>query len=83
MNHITFLVASVFSLACVTSVSGQDYQKVADDTAWSWSAERWAAPNRACRRTHKPDHHPSSGDESDRDLRPIEGKLTCAFFAPA
>jgi hypothetical protein len=40
MNHISFLVASVFSLACVTSVSGQDYQKMADATAWSWSAER-------------------------------------------
>ena len=40
MNHISFLVASVFSLACVTSVSGQDYQKIADATAWSWSAER-------------------------------------------
>src|ERR1017187_2451041 len=40
MNHITFFVASVFSLACVTSVSGQDYQKIVDGTAWSWSAER-------------------------------------------
>ena len=27
-------------MACVTSASGQDYQKIADATAWSWSAER-------------------------------------------
>ena len=40
MNRISFLVASIFSLACVTSVFGQDYQKIADATAWSWSAER-------------------------------------------
>jgi hypothetical protein len=40
MKHLSFLVASVFSLACVTAVSGQDYQKTADSTAWSWSAER-------------------------------------------
>ncbi len=40
MIRLTFLVASVFSLAFVTSVSGQDYQKIADATAWTWTAER-------------------------------------------
>jgi hypothetical protein len=40
MNHISFLVASLSSLACATSVFGQDYQKIADATAWSWSTER-------------------------------------------
>jgi hypothetical protein len=40
MGRLSFLVASIFSLACVTSASGQDYQKIADATAWSWSAER-------------------------------------------
>src|ERR1017187_564693 len=40
MNHLSFLFASIFSLVCATSVFGQDYQKIADATAWSWSAER-------------------------------------------
>jgi hypothetical protein len=40
MSRLSFFVASIFSLACVTSASGQDYQKIADGTAWSWSAER-------------------------------------------
>ena len=40
MNHLSFLFASIFSLACVTSVAGQDYQKIADATPWSWSAVR-------------------------------------------
>jgi hypothetical protein len=40
MNHLSFLFASIFSLACVASVAGQDYQKIADSTPWTWAAER-------------------------------------------
>lgn len=36
----TFLVASIFSLVCAGIGTAQDYQKIADATAWSWSAER-------------------------------------------
>ena len=35
-----FVVASVFSLASPHLSFGQDYQKIADTTHWSWSAER-------------------------------------------
>ena len=35
-----FLAASILSLGCRNVAYGQDYQKVADETAWSWSAER-------------------------------------------
>ena len=41
MNRISsFLLASIFSLICTNLAYGQDYQKIADATAWSWSAER-------------------------------------------
>jgi hypothetical protein len=40
MSHFSFLVASILSLACVTSVFGQEYQKIADATAWTWATER-------------------------------------------
>src|SRR5476651_1815352 len=40
MKHHSFLVASIFSLAWVTSAFGQDYQKIADSTPWTWAAER-------------------------------------------
>ena len=34
------LLGSIFSLFCTNLAHGQDYQKIADATAWSWSAER-------------------------------------------
>ena len=36
----TFCLASILSLFSTTLAHGQDYQKIADGTAWSWSAER-------------------------------------------
>jgi hypothetical protein len=40
MKNNLLLSATVVLLACVGSASAQDYQKIADSTAWSWSAER-------------------------------------------
>jgi hypothetical protein len=40
VNRYALLGALTLSLACTHFSFGQDYQKIADDTAWSWSAER-------------------------------------------
>lgn len=40
MNRYVLLGALALSLACTKLSYGQDYQKVADATAWSWSVER-------------------------------------------
>jgi hypothetical protein len=40
MNQYALLGALTLSLACTHFSFGQDYQKIADATAWSWSAER-------------------------------------------
>src|SRR3979409_2306178 len=41
MKRISFfLLGSILSLVCTNLAHGQDYQKMADATAWSWSAER-------------------------------------------
>jgi hypothetical protein len=40
MNRISFLAASIVSLACANLACGQTYQKIADATPWSWSADR-------------------------------------------
>ena len=37
---LTFSLASILALFCTSLAHGQDYQKIADATAWSWSAER-------------------------------------------
>ena len=39
----TFLFAFILSLACAHFSYGQDYQKIADATAWSWSDQRASA----------------------------------------
>ncbi len=41
MKRISFLLlGSIHSLFCTNLAHGQDYQKIADATAWSWAAER-------------------------------------------
>src|SRR5471030_3185229 len=35
----TFSLASILALFCTNLAHGQYYQKIADATAWSWSAE--------------------------------------------
>jgi hypothetical protein len=40
MNRYALLGALTLSLTCSHSSFGQDYQKIADSTVWSWSAER-------------------------------------------
>ncbi len=37
---LTFSLASILALFFTSLAHGQDYQKIADATAWSWSAER-------------------------------------------
>ena len=36
----SFLLASIFSLICANLAYGQDYQKTADSTPWTWATER-------------------------------------------
>jgi hypothetical protein len=40
MKRISFLAASIVSLVCANLACGQTYQKIAEATPWSWSAER-------------------------------------------
>ena len=35
-----FLLASMFSFGCANRAYGQDYQKIADSTPWTWAPER-------------------------------------------
>src|ERR1017187_10791829 len=36
----TFCLASILALICANLAYGQDYQKIADATLWTWAAER-------------------------------------------
>jgi hypothetical protein len=36
----SLLMASIFFLFCTSIANGQDYQKTADSTPWTWTAER-------------------------------------------
>ena len=40
MKRSSFFFEASVTLICVGTCHGQDYQKIADATAWSWSAER-------------------------------------------